>query len=70
MAEIVIWGADNHMARVCGPMKMQVMDKSFEGVNPAIRQQVVFDRYLEMFQLDGPGGTYLYPTASRVRKVR
>jgi len=31
------------------------IDKMFEGVDPAIKQRVVWDHAAEMFRINGPG---------------
>ncbi len=54
MADILMWGADYPHAQGVWPDADDVMDKMFDGVDPTIRRRILFDRCLEMFQLNGP----------------
>jgi hypothetical protein len=54
MADILMWGADYPHGQGVWPDADEVMEKTFAGIDPAIRRRVVFDRCLEMFHLKGP----------------
>lgn len=54
MADILMWGADYPHGQGVWPDADPVMDRMFAGVDPQVRQRVVFDRCLETFRLQGP----------------
>ena len=54
MEDILMWGADYPHAQGVWPSADAVMEKMFEGIDDRIRRRVVFDRCLEMFNLEGP----------------
>jgi predicted TIM-barrel fold metal-dependent hydrolase len=54
LADILMWGADYPHEQGIWPNVDPVIDRIFEGIDPAIRRRIVFDRCLEMFGLTGP----------------
>ena len=54
LADILMWGADYPHPQGIWPEVGPVVDKIFKGVDDAVKQDVVWNRCLEVFNLDGP----------------
>lgn len=55
LKDFLMWGADYPHPQGIWPEVDPVMDRIFDGIDPAIRRTIVFERCLEVFGLDGPG---------------
>lgn len=54
LKDFLMWGADYPHPQGIWPEVDPVMDRIFAGIDPAVRREIVFDRCLEVFGLQGP----------------
>jgi predicted TIM-barrel fold metal-dependent hydrolase len=54
LRDIVMWGADYPHPQGVWPDVDPVIDRIFEGLPASLRQEIVFDRCLRVFNLEGP----------------
>ena len=54
LGDYAIWGSDCHHPQGTWPDVSIPIDKMFEGIDPKIKQRVVWDHAAEMFRINGP----------------
>jgi hypothetical protein len=54
LKDIVMWGADYPHPQGIWPDVDPVIDRIFAGIDPKLRHEIVFDRCLRVFNLEGP----------------